>query len=181
MKGAVLPRYPEKHNCRITLTAPISRLVSQYCPVEVFLSFLLDGQFDRAGRTHKFNTSEIESNEAIALGLPFIQGDVTWRRKTQSWQLDVNKASFGNATWEEQIAGSLCEGALLVKGKLPESILLTLPGKPVGDIISHNAFGSDCIIHSAISWPGAPPGPLTKGRLDQTKIYVSCERIEYHA
>ena len=179
--------HPEAGSCRIALTSPVATFIERHYGVDAYLGDLLAGRLDSAGRTHKFNSDPRDRHwngreTALPERLPSLKGDVTWRRKDRRWQLDVTEALLvEGGTWQEQIAQSVCGGALLIPGTIPEALRISGKGERVRRIVDSDLFDDQCIIHEIIDWPGSPPSHFGKGRPDMTKIYIHCERTEYHA
>ena len=179
---------PERGQCRIAITSPVVALLTKGHGVEAFLDDLLHGRLDTGGRTHKFNIDPNDwkhhqsNGKTIPEGFPVMKGDVTWRKKDERWQLDVSELHVNDEViWQEQIAGSVCAGCLLIPGIFPESVKNAHVKGPVGRFIDSELFGDDCIIHTIIDWPGSPPSTFGKGRPDMTKVYIHCDRNEYNA
>ena len=179
--------HPETGSCRIALTSPVAAFIERHCGVAAYLEHLLAGRLDVAGRTHKFNSDPGDrhwNDRDITLPerFPALKGDVTWRRRDGRWQLDVTEALLvDGVTWQEQIAQSVCDGALLIPGTIPEALRISGKGEKVSRIVGSDLFDDRCIIHQIIDWPGSPPSQFGKGRADMTKIYIHCERTEYYA
>lgn len=182
------PQYPVLGHCRIAITSPVAALLAKGAGVEFFLDELLQGHLDTGGRTHKFNIDPNDwrhrqpGKRAIPSGFPSMKGDVTWRKKDQRWQLDVSELHVVEGiTWQEQVAGSVCDGCLVMPGILPEAVKNAHAHGPVHHLVDSALFGNDCIVHTIIDWPGSPPGAFGKGRPDMTKVYIHCDRNEYNA
>ena len=180
--------YPEPGSCRIAITSSVVALINHRYGIERYLKALLDGELDSGGRTHKFNTDPDdkrqwrEADHKHGDDMPALKGDVTWRKKDKRWQLDVTEAKIAEGIiWQEQVAGSTCDGCLVIPGLLPEALRISGPGAPVRQIVDSSIFDERSIIHTIIDWPGSPPSSFGTGRPDMTKIYIHCDRKEYHA
>lgn len=166
----------------VSISQPIVRLLEATCGIAPFLKAVRSGSLDSARRPDRFDLSPqsmerllaTPSGRLLPVGAPCIKGEVTSRRATGMFSLDVSTAVLDEGLiWSEMLPRGTGDAQLGIAGvDLPTTVTATLVGRRICDVVSHPLLdGIEAIIRSATSLPtrhfgGVDHAAVTEFRLD---------------
>lgn len=174
------PTIPGEAPVLISLT--IARLLETTCGIDAFLRGVRSGSLEGARRPYRFDTTpgglemlrSTSSGREIPGEVPSMKGEITGRRATGMFSLDVSEAILGEGMlWSEMLPRGMGDAQLTIKGvELPPSMLVNLPGRPLRDVIDHPLLGGEEIVvrtvtcHPSITFRGMVSRASLELRLD---------------
>jgi hypothetical protein len=140
----------------VLISSPIARLLERTCGIDAFLRAVRTGSLDGSRSPTRFNTTaggmeklrSMPSGRHLPEGMPEMRGEITGRRATGMFSLDVAEASFGDdLNWNEMLPRGMGDAQLRIEGvELPPSVLANLPGRPLRDILDHPALAREDVV-----------------------------------
>lgn len=155
----------------VLISLPIARLLDATCGIDAFLRSVRTGSLDGARSRSRFNTTSdgmqmlrsTPSERHLPDGMPGMKGEITGRRATGMFSLDVSQASLGHdMLWHEMLPRGMGDAQLTIRNvELPPSVLADLPGRPLRDLVDHPLLGGDDIVVRTVTCHPAYTGRAT--------------------
>ena len=155
---------PDPGTGEITVTIVVARLLeASGTGVEAYVRLIRRGELDTARRDYKFSSEprELERlrrdfGRIVPDGVPDLAGDVTWRRATGRWSLDVTHGLLSPGVhWWEQVPKDTGDAQLRLDGiNLPDTVVGRMPGRPLREFVEHPVLDDPAIVvREATSYP----------------------------